>query len=175
MPEHDVACPCVQPLDAPMGLLLCVLRFHYKLNGLTWRIAVNVWRMRVRTNRGYLEGLCAAGVARKRYRRLPIRMSFVPTCDGGTRLSVQVGEKAIERWVTQDRPASFIAYGKQGVTIAPAYARYIRAKQPIVRGRPLLMTAHDRAVLCLILVCMRALPAEMRELVLSFFNMSDLN
>lgn len=176
MPEHDVDCPCTRPLglDVPLGLLLCVMRFHYKVNGLTWYIEVYVWRMRVRTNRGYLEGLRAAGVARKRYRRLPIHMSFIPTCEGGTRMNVQVGEKPIETWVTQDRPAFFVAHGKEGVTITPAYAKCIRAKQPILRGTPLLMTAHDRAVLCLILACLRALPIEMREFVLSFLNMSDL-
>lgn len=174
-------CLCNRPLglewgeDVPRDIFLCELRFDFKFNGLTWSIVIDVCRVLRRTSRGYLWILCASGIARKRYRRLPIYMCFLPTCDGGTRINARVGEKAFQTSVTSDRPASFIAYGREGVTFTREYAQFVRARQRIQRGPRLLMTQSDRAVLFLIVVALRRrhLPAEMRDLVLGFLHMSD--
>lgn len=174
-------CLCNRPLglewgdDVPLGIFLCELRFHFKFNGLTWFIEIDVCKVLRRTRRGYLWILCAAGIARKRYRRLPIHMCFIPTCEGGTRINARLGDKAFQTSVSADPPASFVAYGRKGVTITPVYAQHVRARQPIVRGKRLLMTQSDRAVLLLIVMCLRRghLPREMRDFVLGFLNMSD--
>lgn len=174
-------CPCTAPLslhfgdDVPPGMLLCEMRFEFHFNGLTWLVTVNVHKARMRTSRGPVWALSASGFARKRYRRLPIKMSFIPTCCHGTQMHAQIENKYGQIWLARERPASFITYGREGVTIAPAYAQYVRARQPIKRDKRLLMTRSDRAVLRLIVMCLRRghLPREMCDFVLGFLNMSD--
>ena len=177
-------CPCTAPLGlyfgdhVPPGMFLCEMRFQFKFNGLTWLVTVNVYKACVRTSRGTVWALGASGFARKRYRRLPIKMSFIPTCSDGTQMHAQIEKKHGQIWFASERPASFITYGKNGVTIAPVYAQYVRARQPIQRGKRLLMTQHDRSVLLMVFMCMQrskpALPVEMREFVISFLNMAHL-
>jgi len=182
---HALECPCRKHValswgTAPEGIPLYKVRCSMKLNGIPWNLNLTMRCVCIMSHHNVLRTLYADpadSYATSRHRREPVTAFIIPRCNGGSHLCIRVGDKVDTNLLLGEPPQAFLNRKK---TMTFQYAMHIRQTQPIKRGARLLMTQHDRAVLCLLMACMGynkrlpSLPSEIREIVIAFLNMSHL-
>ena len=166
---------------APYWTQLYTVEFEEKLNGLTWTVKLVVRIVYILSHRGVHDALhasAACSTARTRNREIPVSAMIIPTCDGGSQISMRLENKREQLFTTNVPPLAYILRGKYSMT--SAYALHVRAQQPVQRKAMKLLTTRDRELLLYIFMCMRnskalpVLPTEIREMILRFLNLIDL-
>jgi hypothetical protein len=160
-------------------MVLYFIRFEVEANGLTWLLYLTMRHTYIMSLR-VLHALYADptdSFATARGRREPVTLVVIPMCDGGSHVSIRIGDRADTHISLPEAPPTFINRERY---ISCQYARHIRRTQPIKPGARLLMTQHDRATLILLIMAMQnnerlpPLPNEIIAMVLAFLNMSDI-
>jgi len=173
-------CPCKMrlPLEwgqPPLGTQLYEVEFEEKLNGLTWTLRLVVRCLPILSVRGVLFALYASpmlSTARTRNRELPINAVIKPACDGGSEISMRLLNKEVHHFTRNLAPLAYVLRNK--FTMTHDYAQYGRALQPVHRRARQLLTTKDRQILLCAFLCLRRLPIEIREFILTFLNLKDL-
>jgi hypothetical protein len=186
MALHPSDCACLARLSLPWGtapaaMPVYIVRCAMKLNGITWELNLRMHSNRMLSVDGFQHTLYASqknSYALARHRREKVYVLIVPLCDGGSHMCIRVGRRRDVNLRLCEPPPAFLRSVDKKMT--RDYAEHIRARQQIKRGVRLLLTRQDRKALLSTLMCMRytsklpALPREIREIVLSFLNMSHL-
>lgn len=179
-PCHPMSeCPCQRPVplewgSAPAGTWLYEVELELKIHGLTWKLNLVVRVLQVLSHKGIHDALYASPAlsrARARKRECPVSMVIYPTCDGGSRISVGLGPR---RPIDLRSSMPPLVYALQGnARLTSEYLKIARAGKPITRKVRKLLTAKDRQFLFCVIMCTVRLPAELREIILSYLNLSD--
>jgi len=182
---HPSDCACLAPLCTSWGVVppnmrLFIMHVGMKINGLMWELKLALSSQCILSAQGVQHTLYASdenSYALARNRREKVCAFIIPRCNGGSHMCIRVGCRRDLNLLLGEPPAVFLHRKR---TMTRDYAEYIRARQQIKRGVRLLLTQQDREALLSMLMCMcyskrlPALPSEIREIALSFLNMSDL-